>query len=278
MEYYIMNRQDDPIAMKYLEGSRLDGKALIVLGGSSGKDWEDIKKKINPDVILGANGVCFEVKDLDLHLVTENLHMAAGRAAKGDARCKRIMEIISPANTARVKLISYLNWQGVPIVDSRVQAIKIRRVGELGANYEMQMKSFSLREYGEGLLAGPIFDHPGALTSTKIQFRIGTVATQLLHVAGVLGVREVHSIGMDFCDYGHWYKYPKYQPDRFRTDSMFTVHNGLRTQFDWIQGAKWLKSLQWLFERDGLEWIDHSGGLLKTEGLWCAKQTINDER
>lgn len=268
----MIRRLDDPRAMQ-LHTNRYggNGKALLVLGGASGRHWEALRDELRPDVILGANGTCFEIDDLDYHLVVENLHMAVRRAALGEARYQRIAQIVSPdQNHARVKLFSYLNWQGVPVIDDRVQAIRIKRIGELGDDYERQFQRFSLREYGEGFLAGPVFDRPGALTSPKIKFRVGTVAAQLLHLAGILGVREVHSIGMDFCEYGHWYSYPAYQPDRFRTDQMFTQYRGLKTQYDWIQGAQWLKSLQWLFERDGLDWHDHSGGLLKAEGLWCA--------
>jgi len=265
-----MKRLDDPLAMQ-LHHNRYhgNGRVLIVLGGDSGRNWEKLRDEIRPDVILGANGTCLEIENLDFHLVVENLHLAAGRAAEGDARYRRIMEIVSPKNTARVKLISFLNWKGTPVIDSCISAIRIKRMGELGDDYESQFKNVSLREYGEGFLAGPVFDHPGALTSPKIKFRVGTVAAQLLHLAGILGVKEVHSIGMDFCGYGHFYQYPTYQPDRFRTDQMFTEYKGLKTQYDWIQGAHWLKSLQWMFERDGLEWQDHSHGLLAAEGLWC---------
>ena len=266
-----MQRFDDPRAMQLHHGRfHGNGRALIVLGGGSGKDWQKLRDEIRPDVILGANGTCFEIDGLDYHLVVENLHMAAARSSKGDARYRRIMEIVSPKNTAKVKLISGLNWKGAPVIDDRVKAIRIKRIGELGDDYESQFERLSLREYGDGFLAGPVFDHPGALTSPKIKFRLGTVAAQILHLAGILGVKEVHSIGMDFCGYGHFYQYPTYQPDRFRTDQMFTEYRGLRTQWDWMQGAQWLKSLEWMFARDGLEWRDHSHGLLEAEGLWCA--------
>lgn len=267
----MMQRLDDPLAMQcYHNRFHGNGKALLILGGSSGKDWQKLRDEIQPDVILGANGTCFEIQDLDYHLVVENLHLAASRAAEGDARYRRIMEIVSPCNTAKVKLISYLNWKGTPIIDSRVQAIRIKRIGELGDDYVRQLQVLSLRNYGEGFLAGPVFHYTGALTNSKIKFRVGTVAAQLLHLAGILGVREVHSIGMDFCEYGHWYDYPTYQPDRFRSSQMFTEYRGLKTQWDWVQGAQWLKSLEWIFVRDGLEWHDHSHGLLEAEGLWCA--------
>lgn len=267
-------RPDDPIGVARYKRAYYGGKALVVLGGTSAQDWERIRDEIKPDVILGANGTCFEIDNLDFHMIVENLHMAAGKAAQGDVRYKRIMDILTIKHNARVRLVSYLSWD---LVDDRTNAVAIRRLGELGSDYEAQFKTFSFREYGEGFLAGPMFDHPGALTSPKIKFRIGTVATQLLHMAGILGVSEVHTIGFDFCfkdpHKHHWYKngYPIYQPDRFRTGEMFTECHGLKTQFDWIAGAQWLKdTVMPLMKRDGLKWVDHSDGLLKAMGLWSA--------
>jgi len=266
-----MKRLDEPQKMKAFEGRYYGGTALLVLGGSSGSNWEAVRDEVNPDIILGANGTCFEIDNLDFHLVVENLGRAFKRANEGDKRYKRIIEIISPNNTARVKLISFLNWKNKNIVDSRVKCIKIKRMGELGDRYDEQIKTFSFREYGEGFLAGPMFDHPGALSNERIKFRVGTVATQLLHLAGILGVSEVHSIGWDFCSYDHWYKYPTYQPDKFRSREMFTEYEGVPTQWDWIKGAEWLKStVEPLMKRDGVKWVDHSDGLLNVMGLECA--------
>jgi len=269
-----MARHDDPDGVTMFKDAYYGGTALIVLGGISAKNWKTLKDKVKPDVVLGANGVCFEIQDLDFHLVVENLHMAAGKAEQGERRYQTMMKIISPENTAKVKMISFLNWNGVPIVDSRVKAIKIKRMGEFGDPYEEQLKRFSFRDYGDGFLAGPLFDHPGALTSNRIQFRVGTVATQLLHLAGILGAHQVHTVGMDFSfkgDKHHSYDYPKYQPDRFRTGNMFTNYDDIPTMWDWVQGAEWLKSIEPLFERDGLQWIDHSDGLLKEMELRCTQ-------
>jgi len=259
-------RLDDPQGVNKFEGAYYGGKALLVLGGLSAENWEALRDEIEPDVILGANGTIFKVPDLDFHLVVENLSRAAGYAKKGNERYKRIYEIISPENTAKVKMYSFLNWK-YNVVDSRVKAIKIKRMGELGDNYEEQFKHFNFREYGDGFLAGPLFNHPGALTSPKIQFRVGTVGTQLLHLAGILGVAEIHTIGMDFCfkdpERHHAYKYPTYQPDKFRTANMFTTYNGFQTQWDFIQGAEWIRQVvKPLMVRDGITWIDHSKGLL----------------
>jgi len=262
-------RKDEPAGVKVFEGSYYGGRALVVLGGESARDWESLRDEINPDVILGANGTCFEIQDLDFHLVVENMHMAAGQASRGSDRYKRMMEIISPGNTAKVKMISFLNWERGCIVDSRVKAIKIKRMGELGDDYESQIKRFSFRSYGDGFLAGPLFDHPGALSNSRIKFRVGTVGTQVIHLAGILGCAEVHTIGMDFCSLDHWYNYPKYKPDRFRTQKMFTDFEGLQTQHDWLQGARWLATMEPEFKRAGLQWIDHSHGLFEAMGLFC---------
>ena len=138
----MMQRLDDPTAMQmHQDRYGGNGRALIVLGGDSGKDWRKLRDEIRPDVVLGANGTCFEIDDLDYHLVVENLHMAAGRAAQGDARYQRIMEIVSPRNTAKVKLISCLNWKGSPVIDDRISAIRIKRIGELGDDYDRQFRS-----------------------------------------------------------------------------------------------------------------------------------------
>lgn len=263
-----MNRLDDPQGMKAFKGSYFGGKALLVLGGSSGAGWKALRDEINPDVILGANGTIFEIDDLDFHVVVENLHMAAGRAARGDERYKKIMEILSPSHHARVRLVSYLSWD---LVDDRApNVVQIRRMGELGDDYESQFERFSFRSYGDGLLAGPLFHMPGALTSDRIKFRVGTVGTQVLHLAGLLGCAEVHTIGFDFCSLDHWYNYPEYKPDKFRTEKMFTQFAGLQTQHDWLQGARWLQSIEPLFVRDRLQWIDHSHGLFEAMGLFCA--------
>lgn len=264
-----MARKDSPKAVEALEGIYQSGVALLVLGGISNLSWRELRDEIKPDVILGANGTCFMIDDLDYHLVVENMHLAAGRASNGDKRYQRMMEILQAK--AKTRLVSFLSWD---LLDDQSNAISIKRMGELGDDYDDQMSRFSFRKYGDGFLSGPMFLHPGALTSPRIKFRVGTVGTQLLHLAGILGVREIHTIGMDFCfkdsDRHHGYDYPKYQPDRFRTNKMFTDYKGLPTQWDWLQGARWLQSIEWLFERDGLTWIDHSDGLFKAIGLRCA--------
>jgi hypothetical protein len=264
-------RSDDFEGMIKFAGLYEGGVALAVLGGVSARNWKQLRNEIDPTVIIGANGTCLEIDNLDFHLVTENLHMANTRANLGDARYQQIMKMLTHLHHARHRLVSYLSWD---LIKDTSNAVSVKRIGELGDDWNAQMARFSFREYGDGLLAGPLFIYPGAMTSPRIKFRVGTVATQLLHLAGILGVKQVYTIGMDFCfrkgAKHHWYEYVDYQPDRFRTHKMFTVYEGLATQQDWLQGARWLKSIEWLFERDGLQWIDHSNGLFKVLGLQCA--------
>jgi len=258
---------DDPLGVMKFKDAYFGGRALIVLGGTSAKDWQSLRDRIQPTVILGANGTCFEIDDLDFHVIVENMRVAFGYAARGDEHYRRVASILNYPHHATTRMVSYLSWS---LVEDRSNVIAIRRMGERGQGYDLD--HFNFREYGDGFLAGPMLDHPSAMRNQKTKYRVGTVAVQLLHLAGILGCFEVHTIGMDFSEYVHWYKYPQYQPDHFRSQDMFTEYKGLLTQWDWMQGADWLKTMQPIFERDGLEWHDHSNGLLQAKGLWCADE------
>ena len=108
-----------------------------------------------------------------------------------------------------------------------------------------------------------------------VPVHVGTVGAQLLHLSGILGCDKVHTIGYDlmFRDDSnhHAYEYPTYKVDRFRTDKYRIKYKGVDTQWAWIETAQWLKQIEWVFDRDWLEWTDHSNGLLKVEGLQCAR-------
>lgn len=264
-----MNRPDDYKAMQALEGKYMDGVALVVLGGPSGKNWQQLKEEVKPDVILTANGAA--QIGADYWLLAENMHYQHLEATRMKSeRAKGFMDMINAPNDAKTRLISHRTWD---LIKDRRNCIRIRRVG-----WE-KLSDPSLREYGDGFLYGPLFKRPDCV-QPKINFHVGTVGTHLLHLAGILGCREVHTIGFDLCfregDH-HWYKHPKYEPDRFRTAQMFTTFvpdNGgppLDTAHDMIDAAVFLNSIEWLFIRDELEWTDHSDGLLKGMGLWCAE-------
>lgn len=267
----MISRPDDPIAIMKHKDRFYGGKALIVLGGDSGKNWRKLRADLKADVVLGANGTCLEIKDLDYHLIAENMTRAAKLAARGDERQQGFMRIITEPHHAEFRLLSHRSWNLRHLMNESGNCISIRRWQWSGATLP---DTFSFREYGEGFLTGWISRRPDTWRAS-VKVRVGTVAVQLLHLAGILGCFEVHTVGFDLCskrvEADHWYAdYPRYQADRFRSERMFVTYKGLRTQQFWIETATFLKSIEPFFERDNLEWHDHSDGLLKVMGLKCA--------
>lgn len=265
----IDNRPDDPTGILQHKDRFFGGRALIVLGGDSGKGWEKVRDEFKPDVILGANGTCLKIKDLDYHMIAENMTRAANLSAQGDERQKGFLQILTESHYAKFRLLSHRSWHLRHLMNEFENCISIRRWQWAG---DRLPDSFSFRDYGEGFLSGWI-SRKRETWAPSVKVRVGTVAVQLLHMAGILGVAEVHTIGFDLCSKksgkDHWYKYPKYEADRFRTENMFLEYKGLKTQHFWIETVEFLKSIRAFFERDGLRWVDHSGGLLQAEGMWC---------
>lgn len=253
-------RPDDPHAMA-LHKNRYE-VALIVLGGPSGKEWLNLKKQVKPDVVLTANGATRI--GADYWLLAENMNFCHN--SKDNPRLGKFMHVFDPDNDATYQLVNWKNW---PLLESYgvdfTECVAINRVP-----YELD--DFTTREYGLGLLNGEMSESEGWEASVKV--RKGTVGLQLLHLAGFLGCNEIHSIGWDMHfpdkDKHHWYEHPTYIDGRFRRKEMFVTHKGLATQDWWVETAKYLKKLKPVLERDGIEWIDHSRGLLTAEGVWSA--------
>ena len=259
-------RADNPKHVMQHANRYKGGKALIVLGGYSGAGWRDLVQELKPDVLLGGNGVNQMIDNLDYWMCAENMNFSNGAAARGDPRAVAFMEMFYRNSGAKVKLISHWSWN---LLHDKKDCISIMRNQGFGRG--VVPENFSLREYGDGLLNGWIFKHEEAISMAT---RVGTVGAQLLHMAGILGCAEVHTIGLDLLQRDdnshHWYPYPVYRIDRFRRAGMFVEYKGVQTQLIWIETAQFLKSMQPYFERDGLKWVDHSQGLLQIEGLECA--------
>jgi hypothetical protein len=263
-------RPDDPNAVMAHAGRFSGGVALIVLGGPSGQDWQRVAGQVRPDVILTANGN-IDLPGAEYWMLTENMHYQWNQAKRGDGRGMEFMRMIEGPHTARFKLISHHSWD---LFADHNNCIRIRRQG-----YELSQipPDFSFREYGEGYLSGWMFKHISA-AQRNVNFHVGTVGLHLLHHAGILGCREVHTIGFDLMIKGerhHWYSHPPYQADRFTNGNMFTRRRYgdlfVDTRWAWVETAQYLKAIEYLFERAGLAWRDHSEGLLKLEGLQCAQ-------
>jgi len=260
-------RPDDPAAVMQ-HANRYAGKVcLAVLGGPSGALWESVRDEVCPDVIITANGAT-RLPGAEYWLLTENMNHCHTRAKQGDERLAKFLHVLDPGNTAAHLFVSHRTWNLLgPYGIDPGRCTPIRR------GYRGDLSMFSLREYGLGFMAGPISRAESAW-KPGVKVPLGTVGAQLLHLAGILGCAEVHTVGFDLhfpdADRHHWYEHPKYAVGIFRTAQQFVTYKGLATQAWWVETAKWLKEIEWIFERDGLQWRDHSDGLLTVEGLKCA--------
>lgn len=257
-------RQDDPASVMALKDKNKGGIALIVLGGYSAVRWEELYAEIKPDVLLCANGANSLVYGSDYWMIAENMARSNSLAQKGDPAARRFMEMFHREAGAKTKLVSHRSWN---LLQDARNCIRIRRCGF--EEHEIE-ENFSFREYDLGYLAGWVIRRKEA----GVDIHVGTVGAQLIHHAGILGCAKVHTIGFDlmFRDdtKHHAYDYPPYKEDVFRTEKFRLDYKGAPTQWAWVETAQWLKSIEYLFKRDGLGWVDHSDGLLKIEGLECA--------
>lgn len=261
----MLPRPDQPDKIMELAGQYDHGVALIVLGGPSAAGWEDLLYKIQPNVILGANGVNSMIQDLDFWLCSENMNYTSRLAATGDARAIEFMEMFHREAGAKIKLVSHRSWN---LLKDTTNCISIRRTG-----YEPDQvpADFSYRVYGEGFMSGWVYDNFNVM---NLRQRVGNAGCQLLHMAGILGCSEIHTIGFDLlfraADRHHAYNYPVYKVDRFRKPANFIRYKGHDTQVIWMECARFLATMEPYIERAGIRWIDHSDGLLKLMGLRCA--------
>ena len=233
------------------------GKALVVLGGPSAKDWRDIKA----DVVIGVNGVNQKIKKLDYWLCTENMNYPVKMSKKGEQRYVEIMEMFQTTG-AKQRLVNSKSYQ---YLADKIGVLTIDRIGVEAED----LHRYSFRRYEEGFINGSLLKHSEGMRGAV---RVGTVALQAIHLAGILGCDEVHTIGFDLClqDTHHWYKYPVYEQTRFFTEDMFIDYKGLKTMWFWVETAEYMKTADDVMLSDGLKWTDHSGGLLEKEGLWCS--------
>jgi hypothetical protein len=271
-------RPDNPKAMAMHKDRFYGGTALVILGGPSGAGWERLRDAVAPDVIITMNGAT-RIPGADYWLLTENMNFCESRKDR-DERLAAFMHVMDRGNTAETLLVSHRSWNLLPtygIDESRCVRVMRARYPRL---------EIDLRNYGKGFLKGPLSRCRGWEPGVRVC--VGTVGLQALHLAGILGCAEVHTIGFDLMfspqrhkghkdgqlgheEKHHWYEHPRYEAGRFRTEEMFIEYRGVRTQGWWMETAKYLKSLRDVFERYELIWQDHSEGLLAVEGAWCAQ-------
>lgn len=252
-------RNDEPRAVMVHKDFYKGGKALIVLGGPSAENWKMLRDFITPDVIIGANGS--NKIPLDYWLCVENMSFPAKKAEEGEQRYIDIMKSFNKLGpTTR-----FVNRKSVQFLEDRENVIPIRR------SHIEDPAGFDFRDYGEGFINGKLMNRP----EVGVPLRAGTVGLQCLHLAGILGISEIHTIGYDLMLKGshHWYQYPNYEPTRFYTEQMFTTHKGAKTMWFWVDTVEYLKKVEQEFSFHGIMWKDYSDGLIQLEKLEASKGT-----
>jgi len=263
-------RDDDPHAVNAHKNAFENGRALIVLGGPSGANWQNVRDKVNPDVLIGVNGVGAVIDSLDYWLCAENMSFWHGEIARNKygmrERAADLMKMLNSAR-ARVRIVNRLNK---PLMGDHQNIIWIKRSH---IEYE-DIPSFRFREYGDGLINGARMQRPDLIKD----LRAGTVGLQAIHFACILGCAEIHTIGFDLClptSEHHWYKYPSYVADgKFFKGDPFTTYDGLNTTFFWLDTMRYLVAVEPYLELQGITWFDYSGGLLLAAGLRCSTRQV----
>lgn len=232
-----------------------DGKtALIILGGTSGADWKKIHKLVKPDILIGTNAVKLMVDRLDYWTCHENMNRNIALSRRGD---KEARQHVLAWQLGGFKY-GFINHKSYPYFRLKKNTYPtISRIVHDG---------FDFRKYGHGFLRGPALKHTEA---HKTILPVGTAASRALHLAGILGCKSVHTIGLDLCfkskQNHHWYQFPLYKPNYMRTKEMFIEKNGLQTQWIWVETAEFLVEMKNTFmKKAGLEWTDHSNGYIQT--------------
>ncbi|HSW65409.1 MAG TPA: hypothetical protein VLH56_19185 [Dissulfurispiraceae bacterium] len=222
---------------------------MIILGGPSGINWGRIKRLVQPDFLIGVNGVsCVLGYKLKYYL---NVEAWDGRYG------------IPPGFNDSRPTYRLINWKRYRFLTDRHNVIKVRRGGPVF----LTGSPWSIRRYDNGLATGPPM-----IKHVKVPTLTGTVAAQALHLAGILGLTAVHTIGLDLCWQNgehHWFDYPPITADnRYWYPSMLTEHKGLKTMHWWIESAEYLRTLKAKMLSEGLSWQDHSNGLLQAMGVF----------
>ena len=250
-------RLQDPKTIEDVTGERAGQRALLVLGGLSGKRWQEVAKETRPDFLLGVNGVNAVIPDLDYWLCIENMRSTFSRARKHkDQRYIPVMEMFQRLGPK----LRFVNRNSFHLLNDQSNVTTVNRGYGLPVN--KLPEDFSLRKFGKGLLNGPASTR--GVDVAKIG--IGTVALQAFHLAGILGAAEIHTIGFDlsFGKTQHWYEYPEtYKPGRYFGEKSFVQYMDLKTTWQWVDTADYMRDLKPLMEQAGITWVDHSNGLLQ---------------
>jgi len=254
------NKMSDFDKIKEHVGKYEGGKALIVLGGESGRRWRRVFNKVKPDVVIGVNGVNTKI-DLDYWIIVEG--GVCHNLPSFQNTSPRYRLVHSYGFDALENFYNAIRIMRAADIDSRTQELEPHLLtGETRA-------PFDIRKYGIGLLSGDMMQNTDVLKYKR--HRCGTVAVQAIHWAGILGVNQIHTVGLDLCfkkgfdGEHHWYADRQYSEENEWWDvGMFETYCGLDTSWFWIESGEYILKLNRLvLEPAGIKFVDHSNGLLK---------------
>lgn len=244
------DRPDNFKAVNALKNKHEGKVGLIILGGPSGAGWVNLAKRLQPNILLGPNGCSESVGE----------YLNYWMCIESTGRRMRCFQAPGP----QLRLV---HWQAYEWLHNKNNAIAVNRDGFEFDN-KKKLSEFSVREYGLGFISGSLMKPPAELKMGPL--RVGTVALQLIHLGGILGLKEIHTIGYDHRfrgDKHHWYPYPKYQPNKYWDEHMFTTHKGIPTMHFWIQSVEYMQKFRALLPKWDYQWYDHSDGLHQEMGM-----------
>lgn len=245
---------------------------LLIGGGISGRRWKRLRRKIKPDYIIGINGVIGVIPDvLDVWVCCDNrAHKMpwfnTPTSALRFISAKIVRHAINPRRA--IPIIQNIDWFNLDNADIRLiekphgqYDIEPLNTGALSIRVPRNTNTFSVKH--SGLTAGLIITKRGNAGKLKPR-SVGTTMLQALHVCGILGCAQVHTIGFDLCvrNKTHWYE----SPSEAWHDSMYLNHYGCATTWLWLETAALWEALRPLWAMQHLDWFDHSDGLLQARG------------
>lgn len=216
-----------------LLGKHEGQSALVVAGGPSGATWRDYPA----DVVIAVNGAIQGCPEPDYWL-----------GAEIDQRPEWMF-----TQTSAQRIVHMHTWKRV--FDKDPAMIPVWK----------STQEDHPRRFRKGLWLGvPVkpFADP----------QLGTSTLMAMHLAGLMGCREVRTVGFDLCFKDgaeqHWYPERRYGVEHWEEwQCAFVEVEGLKTLRYWHDTAKYLKQVQKTWADQGFYWYDSSDGLLQALGI-----------
>ena len=263
--------------------------ALLIGGGPSGRHWETVHNLIRPDIIIGVNGVVTVLgARLDYHVVMEKHAYLVPWFKDERAKHRLIFRWMFARKQARYTDSVYLvdRLLGPPTYGIHIGEIP----GTSGLEYGFLHNHDEYTDVRNpiqdvGLMCGLVCTAKGQPDGVRRWRDCGTSMFQALHVAGILGCTEVHTIGLDlFFPAGdtHWYPDRNYDSKSDISDltgtanwhtSMYVNKYGVNTTWWWLESAAVWELMKPIWDKQDLKWVDHSGGLLQLRKTECTSTT-----